>query len=108
MMNQQSEASNGLIAAAMLAAGIGCFFLGLFTDLSESIKAVEKLFTLSAPVGALSGKTLFAIVFWLVSWAILASKWRNQSVNFGKIYNLTLILVALGLLLTFPVFFDLL
>ena len=29
MMNQQSETNNGPIVAAMLAAGIGCFVLGL-------------------------------------------------------------------------------
>ena len=29
MMNQQSETTNGLVAAAMLAAGIGCLVLGL-------------------------------------------------------------------------------
>jgi cytochrome bd-type quinol oxidase subunit 2 len=108
MMNQQSEASNGLVAAAMLAAGIGCFFLGLMTDLSESIKAVENILTFSNPVGALSGKTIVAIVLWLVSWAILASKWKDQEVNFGKVYNITIILVALGILMTCPLFFDVL
>jgi len=108
MANQRTEGNNGLIAATMLAAGIGCFFLGLMTDLSESIKAVENLFTFSKPVGALSGKTIIAYVLWFVSWGILASKWKDQSVNFGKIYKITLVLVALGFLLTFPVFFDLL
>jgi len=108
MANQQTEGNNGLIAAAMLAAGIGCFFLGLMTDLSEAIKAVENLFTFSKPVGALSGKTIIAYVIWFVSWGILASKWKDQSVNFGKIYKITLVLVALGFLLTFPEFFDLL
>ena len=29
MMNQQSEATNGLIVAAMLAAGIGCLCFGV-------------------------------------------------------------------------------
>jgi len=108
MMNQQSEVNNGLIAAAMLAAGIGCFFLGLFTDLSETNKAIEGILTFSKPVGALSGKTLIAILFWLVSWAILASKWKDQEVDFGKMYKVTLILVALGILMTFPLFFDIL
>jgi hypothetical protein len=108
MMTQKSEASNGLVAAAMLAAGIGCFFVGLMTDLSEANKAIEGILTFSKPVGALSGKTLVAIVFWLVSWAILASKWKDQEVNFTKIYNVTLILVALGILMTFPLFFGVL
>jgi hypothetical protein len=108
MMKQQSEATNGPVAAAMLAGGIGCFFLGLMTSLSESSKVIEGILTFSNPVGALSGKTIVAIVFWLVSWAILAGKWKDQSVDFGKIYNVTLILVALGVLGTFPLFFDLL
>lgn len=47
-------------------------------------------------------------VAWLVAWAILASKWRDQELNFGKVHNVTLILVALGILMTFPLFFDLL
>ena len=108
MTAQQSNVKNGSIAAAMLAAGIGCFFLGLTTDLSESIKAVENLFTFSKPVGALSGKTIIAYVIWFVSWGILAAKWREQTVNFGKIFKVTIVLVVLGLIMTFPEFFDLL
>jgi hypothetical protein len=108
MMNQQSEVSNGLIAAAMLAAGIGCLVFGIITDFSEASKAIEGILSFSAGVGALSGKSIVAIVIWLVSWAILASKWKDQSVNFGKIYHVTLILIVLGIVATFPLFFDLL
>jgi hypothetical protein len=35
MMNKQSEANNGPIAAAMLAAGIGSFVLGLMICLAQ-------------------------------------------------------------------------
>jgi hypothetical protein len=108
MMNQQSETTNGLIAAAMLAAGIGCFFLGLTTSLAQGSKAIGGMLNFYNPVGPLGGKTLVAIVLWWVAWAILASKWRNRAVDFGKIYKVTLILVALGVLGTFPLFFDLL
>jgi NADH:ubiquinone oxidoreductase subunit 6 (subunit J) len=108
MMNQQSKIKNGLVAAAMLAGGIGCLFLGIMTSLSEGIHPVENALNWYNPVGALSGKTLVAIVLWLISWAILASKWREQEVDFGKVYKVTLILVALGLLGTFPLFFGLL
>ena len=107
-MNQQAEGKKGLIAAAMLAAGIGSFVLGLMTSLSEGIHPVENALNFYNPVGALTGKTWIAIAFWLISWAVLAGKWRNQAVDFGKVYNITLILVALGLLGTFPLFFDLL
>lgn len=108
MMNQQSDVKNGLVAAAMLAGGIGCFFLGLMTDLSEANKAIEGILTFSKPVGALSGKTIVAFLLWFVSWAILASKWKDLEVNFGKVYKVTLIMVILGILMTFPLFFDLL
>jgi hypothetical protein len=101
-------AHNSLVAKAMLAGGIGCFFIGLMTDLSEGCKAIEGFLTFSKPVGALSGKTIVAIVFWLVSWVILAGKWNGRSVDFNKVYKVTLILVALRILRTFPLFFKLL
>jgi hypothetical protein len=107
MMNQKSETNNGSIVAAMLAAGIGCFVLGLMICLAEGSKAIGNILNFYGPVGPLSGKTLVAIVLWLVSWGILANKWKDQSVDFGKIYNVTLILVVLGLLGSFPLFFDL-
>jgi hypothetical protein len=106
MMNQQSE-NNGSIVAAMLAAGIGCFVLGLMICLAQGSKAISNILNFYDPVGPLSGKTIVAVVAWLVAWAVLASKWKDQSADFGKIYNVTLILVVLGLLGSFPPFFDL-
>jgi hypothetical protein len=107
MMNQQSE-NNGPIVAAMLAAGIGSFVLGLMICLAQGSKAIGGILNFYDPVGPLSGKTIVAVVAWLVAWAVLASKWKDQSADFGKIYNVTLILVGLGLLGSFPLFFDLL
>jgi hypothetical protein len=108
MMNQQSESTNGLVAAAMLAAGIGCFFLGLNTSLAQGSKAIGGMLNFYNPVGPLAGKTIVALVVWLAAWGVLASTWRDREVSFGKVYKVTLILVALGLLGTFPLFFDLL
>jgi hypothetical protein len=108
MMNQQSEANNGLVAAAMLAAGIGCFFLGLTTSLAQGSKAIGAMLNFYDPVGPLGGKTIVAVVVWLIGWGILAGQWKDRSADFGKVYKVTLILVALGLVGTFPLFFDLL
>jgi len=108
MMNQQSESNNGLVAAAMLAAGIGCFFLGLTTSLAQGSKVIGGMLNFYNPVGPLGGKTIVAVVVWLIAWGVLASKWKDRSADFGKIYKVTLILVGLGLLGTFPPFFDLL
>ena len=96
MMNQQSETTNGLVAAAMLAAGIGCFFLGVMTCLAQGSKAIGGMLNFYDPVGPLSGKTIVAVVVWLIVWGVLASKWKDQSADFGKIYTVTLILVGLG------------
>jgi hypothetical protein len=107
MMNQQSE-NNGPIVAAMLAAGIGSAVLGLMICLAQGSKAIGGILNFYDPVGPLSGKTIVAVVVWVVAWVILASKWKDQEVNFGKVYKVTLILVGLGLLGSFPLFFDLL
>ena len=107
MMNQQSEANNGPVAAAMLAAGIGSFVLGLMICLAQGSKAISGILNFYNPVGPLSGKTIVAIVVWLVAWVVLSSKWKDKSADFGKMYKVTLILVGLGLLGSFPLFFEL-
>ena len=108
MMNQQSEANNGPIVAAMLAAGIGSSVLGLMICLAQGSKAISGMLNFYNPVGPLGGKTIVAVVIWFIAWGVLASKWKDQSADFGKMYKVTLILVGLGLLGSFPLFFDLL
>ena len=107
MMNQHSEVNDGLVAAAMLAGGIGCFFLGLTTSLAQGSKAIGGMLNFYDPVGPLSGKTIVAVVAWLVAWVILGSKWKEQPADFGKMYKVTIILLGLGLLGSFPLIFDL-
>ena len=98
--------SNGIAAAAILAAGIASFSFGLVVCLSENIKAVEKFLTFSRPVGALSGKTDVALAVWLVSWFILTVMWKRRQVSFRKVFAIAIVLTLLGLLGTFPPFFD--
>jgi hypothetical protein len=93
---------NGPAAAAILAAGIGCFALGVLVMLSEAIPAFKNALTFYAPVGPLSGKTLAQITIYFVAWAALAYAWRGKSVAFGRVYAATLILVALGLVGDLP------
>ena len=97
---------NGPAAAAILAAGIGCFALGVLVIASEAIPAFKNALTVSASVGPLSGKTIAQVVIYFVAWGGLAYAWRGKSVAFGKVYLATLILVALGLLGTFPLVYQ--
>ena len=97
---------NGPVAAAFLAAGIGSFTLGLLTTVAAASESVANALRWSTPVGPLSGKSTGAILIWLVAWAVLGPRWRGKEVALAPIYRWTLILLALGLLLTFPPFFE--
>lgn len=105
-MAKKEIMNNGPAAAAILASGIGSFALGLFTTLAQAITAVRSALNLYDPAGPLSGKTTVAVVIWLVAWAVFHQLWKDRHVNFTKVYIATLIMVALGLLGTFPLFFE--
>lgn len=104
----KKNADEGSIGAALLAAGIGCMTLGIVTTLSEAVKAVADRLNLYNPVGPLSGKSLAAIVVWLVAWACLARNIRGKQINIGRWLTITGVCVAIGLLMSFPPFFDML
>jgi hypothetical protein len=105
-MPQQKNLTNGPAAAAILAAGIGSMALGLFTTLAEAIVSVKNALVFYNPVGPLSGKTTLAVVAWLVSWIVLGSLWKNKQVSFGGVFATSLILIVLGLIGTFPPFYE--
>ena len=98
---------NGMGAAAVLAAGIGSFALGLFAVLADKIPSIKSWTNFYNPTGPLSGVTTCAVLVWLAAWAILQMRWRNREVRFRPIGAVALALLALGILLTFPPFADL-
>ena len=106
-MAKTETLNNGPAAAAILASGIGSFVLGVFTTLAQALTTVRNSLNLSDPVGPLSGKTTAAVVIWLVTWVVLHRLWKNQQVNFTNVFIFTLVMIALGLLGTFPLFFEL-
>lgn len=99
---------NGPGAAAILAAGIGCGALGVLAFVSDASTPFRTFVNFYNPTGPLSGVTTLVILIWLVSWTLLAIRWRNRTVALGKINIAAFIGLALGLLLTFPPFADLL
>ena len=104
----EPQLPNGPAAAAILAAGIGCAVLGVLSLAGDASKAVAKLLSFYNPSGPLSGVTTVAILVWLVVWFILAARWRTRTVGIGKVNATAFLLLALGILLTFPPFADLL
>jgi hypothetical protein len=101
------EKPEGPIAAAILAGGIGCLALGVLTTLAEASTSVADWLNLNNDVGPLSGKTIGAIVIWLVSWAVLHVIYRTKPFETVRALTISLILIGLGVIGTFPLFFQL-
>jgi hypothetical protein len=99
---------NGPAAAAILAAGIGCFAVGVLATLGDAFPAVAGFLSFYAPTGPLSGVTTTALVLWLAAWLVLARRWGRRDVAIGWINALSFVLLSLGALLTFPPAMDLL
>ena len=98
--------SNGAGAAAILAAGIGSLALGVFALAGDALAAAHKAFNIWAPSGPLSGVTTAAVVVWLVSWLVLNRRWREREVDLGRSSLAAFVMLAAGLLLTFPPVMD--
>ena len=82
--------------------------MALFTCLTQALAPVNRALSFYGPAGSLSGETTLAVVAWLAAWAFLHLLWKREQVDFGKVFVATLILIALGLLGTFPPFFQVL
>jgi uncharacterized membrane protein YhaH (DUF805 family) len=95
-----TTSQNGAALASILAAGIGAFALGAIVILNEvGALAAPAIY---APAGGVTGRTTLGVVAWLIAWALLHRRWHDRTVRSGGVYAVTLILVALGVLLTFP------
>ncbi len=106
--NRQAPAtSNGAAAAAIIAAGIGAFALGLAIVLADASPTAKLWFTFHDPVGPLGGKTTIATGIYVITWLVLHLRWRARVIDSGRILTATLSLMALALLMTFPPFYTL-
>jgi hypothetical protein len=93
---------NGPGAAALLSAGIGALLIAVFAIAADRVAGIAHFMTFYKPTGPLSGVTTSAVLAWLAVWAILNARWRKRNLSMARINAAALILLALGLLLTFP------
>jgi hypothetical protein len=93
-------------AAAVFSVGIGSFVLGLLTTLAAASRPIATALAFYGPAGPLSGKSTVSVVVWLMAWAVFHTRWKNTQVNFSRVFVAMLILIALGLLGTFPPVFE--
>jgi hypothetical protein len=99
-LSMTSRQVNGSAMAALLAGGIGAFAMAAVVLLNEA--GIFAAPTLYAPAGGVSGRTTLATIVWLMSWAVLHNRWKAREIAPGRVGAVTLILIALGVLGTFP------
>lgn len=99
---------NGPGAAAILAAGAGSLALGVFAFAGDASPAIKLAFTVVRRSGPLSGVSLWAVIVWLAVWFGLSVRWRTRNVDLARVNAAAFVMLAGGLLLTFPPFMDLL
>jgi hypothetical protein len=102
-----SERPSGPAFADVLAAALAFAALGAVTTLAEVLDGFGDWLAFSGRVGMLSGETIIAIAVYFVSWAGLGLFWRRSNPPLSPVAVITALLVAVGLLGTFPPFFRL-
>jgi uncharacterized membrane protein YdcZ (DUF606 family) len=109
LAKELNDKVNGPVSAALLAGGIGSAALGLITLAYEinDKSAFAKSMAWNKGVGGLSGKSGWAIIIFFVSWLILHFVWKDKDTNFSRISTIAIVLLFVGLLGTFPPFWDL-
>jgi hypothetical protein len=97
----------GPAAAVVLGAGLGCFTLGLLSVLTAASSTASDDLTLSNRVGDVSGISTAAAAVFFVAWAALTVAWRRADPPLLRVAGVSALLLAFGLLGTFPPFFNL-
>jgi hypothetical protein len=101
-----AERPNGPVVAGLLAAGIGALVLGALTTVAEASESFGESLQYNDRVGPLSGKVIWATVAFVVSWVTLGAWLRARDLEWRPVLIVTGVLVALGVLGTFPTFFQ--
>jgi hypothetical protein len=93
---------NGGIVAAVVAAGIGCAALGACTVAAAAYPGFSDFLTLYAPSGPLTGKAVVATIIYLIAWLNLHARLRERELSLFKAFLVTMVLLGIGLIGTFP------
>jgi|SRR5690606_3471237 len=105
-MDKPRNETNGSAMAAFLASAIGSFAVGGIVLLDQiGLFPVPALY---GPAGGVSSRTTSAALVWILAWALLHRRWLDKEVNGQAIFTWCLVLIGMGLLFTFPPFWNLL
>jgi len=103
----EQDKPNGPVAAALLAGGIGAAAMGVVTTLAAASEGFAQSLAWIPAVGPLTGKSLVSTIVFFLAWFVLHFRFRGKEVNFNQIVTISLVLLVIGLLGTFPPFFEL-
>lgn len=103
---EETTRPSGPAAAVVLAAGLASFALGLLSVLTAASGSLSSALTLSDRVGDISGLTTATAALFFTAWIVLATRWRRADPPLGRVAVASAVLIALGLLGTFPPFFN--
>jgi hypothetical protein len=98
--------TSGQAVAALISSGIGTLFIGLMTTGAEASAGLKEFLKWSDPVGPLSGKIGVSLIVWLISWIVMHQLFKDKESNLARAFTITLILIALGIVFTFPPVFE--
>jgi hypothetical protein len=104
--DEERPEPNGGVAAAIIAAGIACATLGVLVVAASASRQVSQWLTFYTPTGPLSGKAIVSSVVYLVVWPNLHYRLRDRQVDLYKAFMITIMLVAVGIIGTFPPFYQ--
>jgi hypothetical protein len=90
----------------MLAAATGSFALAIVAFAGDKSISIKNSLNFYKPTGPLSGVTTLAILVWLLTWLILEWRWGKRAVAMSRINRVSLALLVLSILLTFPPIVD--
>jgi hypothetical protein len=106
LTSTRKRQTNGPAAAAILAAGIGCFAFGALTTVEHTIAPGRDVLTLNPAVGSHSGTITVAVLVWVGAWCVLHGRWKGVQLDFARVFVGSLLLIVLGALGTFPPFYQ--
>jgi hypothetical protein len=96
------NAADRAMGAAMIASGIGSLVLGIAIVLAEANAGIKSFLNWVSPVGPLSGKTGVAVLAFVLTWVALHYAFQRRAISLTSAFIITVVLLVLGLLLSFP------